>query len=193
MSKGQAMSPLKAVKSRGIDMSEKRLHVLELTEHRRNERAKDAVWENGYQQAIVGCITAVTADGSIWIDFEDNPDQPLCAMTVAEITAQDIGRNVLIVFERGDRRRPIIVGCLFAKAAEPQKSAMEVIVTRESADEIRVDGRQIVFEAEQELILKCGQGSIIVKKDGSIVIKGTKIVSRSRGVNKIKGASVRIN
>ena len=174
-------------------MSEKRLHLLEIKGHRGNEPEEAGTWLDGYRGAVVGCITAVTADGSIWVDFPDNPDRQLCALTVTDISDQDVGRSVLILFERGDRRRPIIVGCLSGKAAGAPKKEIEVNVTRQAHDEIRVDGKKIAFEAEHELLLRCGQGSITVKNDGSIVIKGTKIVSRSRGVNKIKGASVSIN
>jgi len=51
----------------------------------------------------------------------------------------------------------------------------------------------MVFNAEKEIELCCGKSSLIMKKDGRIVIKGIQLVSRASGVNKIKGAAVRIN
>ncbi len=175
-------------------MAEKRLHLLE-GGHDTEEKDSDASgsWPAGSRDTIVGRITAVTADGAIWVDFEDHPGQPLRAVTTAGISIQDVGREVLILFERGDRRRPIVVGCLSDKASQAPAKGIALELDRRSPDEIRVDGRQVVIEASHELLLKCGEGSILVKHDGSIVIKGTRIVSRAKGIQKIKGAAVSIN
>lgn len=59
--------------------------------------------------------------------------------------------------------------------------------------DIFVDGERILFEARKEIVLQCGKGSITLRADGKVVIKGTDLVSRSKGMNKIKGAAVRIN
>jgi hypothetical protein len=50
-----------------------------------------------------------------------------------------------------------------------------------------------VFDAKDEIQLRCGKSSVTLRKDGKIEIKGTQIVSRASGVNRIKGASVAIN
>jgi len=56
-----------------------------------------------------------------------------------------------------------------------------------------VDGKRVVIEARQEILLRCGKGYILIREDGRIVIKGTDLLSRSSGINKIKGGAVRIN
>ncbi len=56
-----------------------------------------------------------------------------------------------------------------------------------------VDGKKITLEAENKIVLKCGKGSITIQKDGKIVVKGTNLLSRSSGINRIKGGSVGIN
>jgi len=174
-------------------MSEKRLHLLESPNRQDKESDPPASWPLGGRDTIVGRIAAVTEDGVIWVDFEDNPGKPLRAMTTAVISVQDVGRKVLILFERGDRRRPIVVGCLSDKAVQGPAQEIALKLNRQRHDEVRVDGRQVVIEAAQELLLKCGKGTILVKSDGSIVIKGTRIVSRAKGIQKIKGAAVSIN
>jgi hypothetical protein len=50
-----------------------------------------------------------------------------------------------------------------------------------------------VIEGRDEVVLRCGQGSITLRADGKIVIKGTQLVSRASDTNKIRGASVQIN
>jgi hypothetical protein len=47
--------------------------------------------------------------------------------------------------------------------------------------------------AEKELVLECGEASVSLRRDGKISIKGRSILSRSKGVHKIQGGSVRIN
>lgn len=98
------------------------------------------------------------------------------------------GCEVLLVFEQGDPTRPIIVDLLL-----PATAALVSIELNAQDQELVVDGKRIVFEAEQEIVLKCGEGSITLSRDGKIVVKGTQLISRSTGVNKIKGGSVQIN
>ena len=51
----------------------------------------------------------------------------------------------------------------------------------------------MIFQADEEIVLRCGLGSLTIRANGHIVVKGTKVVSRASEVNKIRGASVQIN
>lgn len=59
--------------------------------------------------------------------------------------------------------------------------------------EIEIDGRRMVFTAQQEIVLRCGKSSITLTRAGKIIISGEYVVSRSSGVNRIRGGSVQIN
>lgn len=61
------------------------------------------------------------------------------------------------------------------------------------AVEARVDGKRLVLEAENEIVLRCGAASITLTRDGKILVRGTYVETHSRGVNRIKGGAVRIN
>ena len=52
---------------------------------------------------------------------------------------------------------------------------------------------ELVIEAGRTLVLKCGDGSITIRADGKILIKGKDLVSHAQRVNRIKGGSVAIN
>ena|SRR5437868_105491 len=52
---------------------------------------------------------------------------------------------------------------------------------------------ELVLEAKKGLTLKCGDGSITVRADGKILIKGRDLVSHARRLNRIKGGAVAIN
>ena len=51
----------------------------------------------------------------------------------------------------------------------------------------------LVIEANQRLVLRVGDGSITIRDDGKILIKGKDLVSHAQRVNRIKGGSVQIN
>jgi hypothetical protein len=51
----------------------------------------------------------------------------------------------------------------------------------------------LMLEASQELTLRVGEGSLTIRKDGKILIKGKDLVSHAQRINRIKGGSVSIN
>jgi hypothetical protein len=52
---------------------------------------------------------------------------------------------------------------------------------------------ELLIEAKKNLTLKCGEGSITIREDGKILIKGKDLVSHAQRMNRIKGGSVSIN
>ncbi len=56
-----------------------------------------------------------------------------------------------------------------------------------------VDGRSVVLEGKDELVLRCGEASITLRRNGRIVIQGVQVETRAAGSNKIRGGSVQIN
>jgi hypothetical protein len=59
--------------------------------------------------------------------------------------------------------------------------------------EAKVDGKRIEIEGHDEIVLRCGQASITMRRNGRIVIRGTYVETRSKGTNRIKGGVVLIN
>lgn len=132
---------------------------------------------------VIGRFLGLSMKGLPLVDYEGNPVTPLgsearaaCAefMRPEGLTA---GRELVLQFERGDPARPIVVGLI-------QPPAIDV----------RADGGAALrLVAERRLELVCGKASIVLSADGKIVVKGTHLVSRSSGPNKIRGATVDIN
>jgi hypothetical protein len=58
---------------------------------------------------------------------------------------------------------------------------------------IDVDGEQLIFSADKEIVLKCGKVSITLTRAGKIILGGTYLSGCSSGVNRIKGGSVQID
>jgi len=51
----------------------------------------------------------------------------------------------------------------------------------------------VVLEAEQEVVLRCGDASITLRRDGKVVLRGAYVETRAKGLNRIRGGSVKIN
>ena len=51
----------------------------------------------------------------------------------------------------------------------------------------------LLLEAKQSLTLRVGDGSITIRDDGKILIKGKDLVSHAQRMNRIKGGAVSIN
>ena len=133
----------------------------------------------------VGKVIFVKETGHLLVDYPDNPFDPLPARTTVDITFGDANRAVLLTFERNDPRLPIIIGLI--------QDELVVTLDKKEIKDVIVDGERIVFDAEKEIELRCGKSSLIMKRDGKVVLKGAQLVSRASGVNKIKGAAVQIN
>jgi hypothetical protein len=54
-------------------------------------------------------------------------------------------------------------------------------------------GKSIKIDADEDIVIVCGKSSLRMSKDGEVTVRGTKLLSRSSGSNKIKGASVMLN
>ena len=95
------------------------------------------------------------------------------------------GLCAVIGFEGGDEKRPILLGLLDAPPEAKRRAEDETAA--ETKSEV------LHLESEKELILECGKAKIALRADGRVVILGGYVLSRSKGVNKIKGGSVQIN
>ena len=138
------------------------------------------------------------------MDFLENTSgQPLAAMSTMSITAAHIGRNAALLFAKGDPQSPVIMGLIHsplhdlivaydAKSHElpteeqPASPALKV-------DDVTIDGKRIVLEAREEIVIKCGEASITLTKAGKILIRGNYVLNRASGVNRILGGSVQVN
>jgi hypothetical protein len=138
-----------------------------------------------------GRIHAVTEDGTILVVIPSGSQPPFRAGTLLDVGPSDVGLEVVLAFtpERGDR--PVILGMVEERSRRESKARIDM--ERSDVQDLRIDGQSVHFKAADEVLLECGQGSIRIRRDGKIIIKGLQIVSRAKGVNKIKGAAVSIN
>ncbi|MEM7152331.1 MAG: DUF6484 domain-containing protein [Myxococcota bacterium] len=137
-----------------------------------------------------GRLVGINDQSRLLVDFAGNPYGPLRARTTLVLDPAELDSAVaeecpvLLLFEDGDPGRPIVVGLL-----------RDTVPTAPKAPpvEVEADGRRVEVEAADELVLRCGQASLVLRRNGRVVIRGTYVETRSKGVNRIKGGSVLIN
>lgn len=154
-------------------------------------------------EIIIGTLAGFNPQGQPLVDFAENvSEQALAAISTLGLTQKHIGRQVALLFANGDLHNPVIMGAIHSPLQDmlenftPTQGDVIETVELESAqhvDDVRIDGKKIVFEAKEEIVFKCGESSITLTRAGKILIRGKYVVSRSSGVNRILGGSVQVN
>lgn len=100
------------------------------------------------------------------------------ARSLAPLGPEDLGAEVALLFEEGDPGRPLVVGRIVRPGApaESERRAAKVSIV-----------------GEERIELRCGAATILMEKDGRIVIRGAHVVSHASGANRVRGGSVHLN
>ena len=131
-------------------------------------------------------VVDVAADGLVRVVADAPVGELACAVLVSggESARYATGDVVLVLFRREAPADAIVLGRIgradVTPAGEPAASAS----THE---------RRVVIEADEELLLRVGDASIQISRDGKVVIRGEHVLTRAKGTNRIKGGSVAIN
>jgi hypothetical protein len=146
--------------------------VLEIIAKRHGRADESRKRRRTIRSPRVGVLVSVSDAKELLVDFRGNrTGAPVIARRTTTITAVSPGMNVLLMFEDADPGKPIIVGVM--------------------DDHILPDSVEIT--ASKDLTLSCGEASITLTRAGKVLIRGAYVLSRSSGVNRIKGGSVQIN
>jgi hypothetical protein len=87
---------------------------------------------------------------------------------------------------------PVLVGRLAAVTMMDDQPLILGLI-QPPVPEVEADGEKLVLEARREVTLRCGKASIHLTADGRVTIRGTQVLSRSDGPNRVQGASVQLN
>jgi hypothetical protein len=86
------------------------------------------------------------------------------------------GAHAMIIQDPRDEHHAIILGLM-------RPSAPAAITTNQ----------HVIIKGDDQVEISCGKASITLASSGKVVIRGTNILSRSSGANRVKGGSVQIN
>jgi hypothetical protein len=137
---------------------------------------------------VVGVVIAFRDDGTTPLVVYRGQKNPAAipARATLDLHSEHIGRPVLLVFENSDPSLPIVTGVLRRTGSQVQRDGHEAV-------EVMADGERLILDAQKQLVLRCGKASITLTREGKVLIAGSYILSRSTGVNRIKGGSVQLN
>jgi Domain of unknown function (DUF6484) len=149
----------------------------------------------------VGEVTRFDETG-LYVDYPGNPHGPLPVQLAMTLDAREAAaaaaerRAAVLAFEDERSDRPILMGLLTpvplpASPSQPMVSAVPAVGTTGFVTE--VDGKRLVVEAQDEIVLRCGEASITLRRNGRLAIRGVYVETRARGVNRIRGGTVQIN
>ena len=110
----------------------------------------------------------------------DGEEQSRPAASTLALRDGDLGCRVVVAYEGGDVRRPVVMGRFQMRG-------------RGASDVHRIDADRVRVEAGGRIELRCGEASIVLTRAGKVLINGAYVSSRSKGANRIKGAHVDIN
>lgn len=155
-------------------------------------------------EVIIGTVVEIDEQGQPLVDYHGNSlEAPLVAVSTLGITKSHLNRQVALLFANGNPQRPVIMGIIHSplqamlesyELTPEQETALDVekeIST--NVEDVIIDGKRIVIEGKEEIVLKCGDASITLTKAGKILIRGKYLLNRSSGVNRIMGGSVQVN
>lgn len=159
--------------------------------------------------ATIGHVVAVDAAAHVWVDYAGNELGPLRARRTGSVDnpalcrAQQRGSMVVLVFEDGDPRLPLILAISESSKStaagdlEPLPSALKqtmATVTGESRTlSASAPPETLSLQAAKCLELRCGDASITLRADGSIKLRGVTIASLARRLCRIRAGTVSIN
>ncbi|RWP46181.1 DUF6484 domain-containing protein [Mesorhizobium sp.] len=130
---------------------------------------------------VIGIFLGFGEDSPLVV-FPGNPQETaVSARSLAELTSDMIGAEVALLFQDGDPGRPLIVG----RIVDPARNS--------NVPQIIRDGEQVRITANERIELRCGKATIIMEKDGRIIIRGTYLTSHASAANRIRGGSVNLN
>ncbi|MEM6989125.1 MAG: hypothetical protein AAF721_01470 [Myxococcota bacterium] len=117
-------------------------------------------------------VQDIEADGTPTVDFGDGEGQS--ARVATSVTELKPGDEVLVLVEPTSDACPVIVSGIADRLTEPAPADLNL-------------------SAGRSLTLRCGEASIELQADGTIEIHGVHVESYAEGIQRIKGAKVRIN
>ena len=143
---------------------------------------------------VIGTLTGFDQGASPLVAWDGQPACP--ARTLVHLQAHHVGESVALQFERSDMALPLILGVVQARASADLGEGRDDSQARLSTAHpiaATLDDEHLTLTAKRSITLQCGRASITLDAKGNVEIRGSYVLSRSSGQNRIKGSSVSLN
>ena len=132
-----------------------------------------------------GTIVGWSADGGITVQYPGNPLGPLPARSLVKLSAAELDSlvasecPVLLILTA---ENPPIVAGLTQPVPAVQGRAEETL-----------DPQVASLEGAERVEIRCGKASIVLTKEGKVIVNGTYLSWDSAGALRIRGGSIDMN
>ena len=136
-------------------------------------------------------ILAWGDDGYPVIRLATAPSAVMSAELATSVTDADIdgaiaqASDAVVIYAEDSTQRPVILAVL--RGPRGTQSVQDQRFT------VVDDAGRTVVDAEQELVLRCGDAMLSLRADGKIKIRGLDVITRARRTHRITGGVVLIN
>ncbi|MEZ6117686.1 MAG: DUF6484 domain-containing protein [Pirellulaceae bacterium] len=144
------------------------------------------------QQArlVIGTLVGISASGVPLVEFSGNDSGPQEALSAIQLSCKDeacghIGREVMLHLE-AEGGRIVLMSFLHERLVADRQDST-------SSQSDSQNKRSLHLEADSELRLTCGKSSLVMKKNGKVLLKGIDIVSHAESRQRIVGGEIKIN
>lgn len=153
--------------------------------------------QQGFNLARKGkVIEVVEDDGFILVqDYQDSQVvYPCYFLRTTSGSLPEISIDDLVIYRvpEVNEEHGVVLG-LIEKYATYSSKVAKKLKKREIKEMTTLEDKVLHIKAHDGLVIECGKSTIILTKEGKVQVKGNDILSRARGMNKIKGAGVNIN
>ncbi|WP_213154297.1 DUF6484 domain-containing protein [Pseudomonas carnis] len=133
---------------------------------------------------LIGCLVDIDDRGTPMVTVPEFLPEPHPTVSLSPLTKDHIGAQCAVMFSGGNLTSPILMGMLHHNV---------LTLSHPGKAQVQDDGERLCIEHAQEIALHCGKASLRLTRDGRIELRGTSLISHSTGLNRVRGASVKLN
>ncbi|HCR9749819.1 TPA: hypothetical protein OPR08_002024 [Citrobacter koseri] len=133
---------------------------------------------------ILGRIRKID-DSEIIVEFDGIESK---TTSICPLGKEDVDKTCAIQFIQGDLNRPLVMGLIHSTMSvksTKKTDTGDMLVTRQ--------GKQVVIQADDELVLQCGESCIVMTAEGTVYIRALYIDSHAQATQRLRGGSVQVN
>lgn len=125
---------------------------------------------------------------------DSNAQYPCYFLRTAAGSLPAINKDDAVIYRvpELDEEYGVVLG-IIEKYAKHDAKVANKLKKHEISQMTTLEDKVLHIKAHDGMVIECGKSTIILTKDGKVQVKGNDILSRARGMNKIKGAGVNIN
>ena len=152
---------------------------------------EQAVNNHMNHDVVLGILVGFNQQHQPLVVFANSPQETakVAMNTVATLSQTQVGKQVALLFVNGDLNQPIIMGLI----RSPEEMKANTASSTSVATTTSHNQKHLKLDAEESIELTCGQSSLTLTRAGKILLRGQYVSSYSKGVNTVKGGSVKIN